>query len=202
MIPSSHSPLGIRRTGPSHWRRASGARPGFSLIELMMVVLVMAVIAMATVPALGPSLQRARLKAAASEVVNALEFARLKAMTTGQETRVVVSSTNETIYVHRYAPAADLFNGGNALAAADVERPVWAYFPHPLVRGADYVIDLSATTRFRGTDVAASTIDTLNPVSFDPLGTPSHAGLVQLILGKQQLAVKLDAATGHVMVSE
>lgn len=167
-----------------------------------MVVLVMAVIAMATVPAIGPSLQRARLKAAASEVVNALEFARLKAMTTGQETRVAVSPTNETIYVHRYAPAADLFNGGNSLAAADVERPVWAYFPHPLIKGSDYVIDLSATTRFGGTDVAASNIDTLNPVSFGPLGAPSHAGLVQLSLGWQQLAVKVDGATGQVTVNE
>ena len=174
---------------------------GLTMIEVMIVVLILSVLAVAGIPALNSSFDHARLTAAAEEVVNALQYAQLKAMTSGLKTRVAVSHTYNAIYVRKYKSPADFFTGGDELGEATVDSEVWEYMEYPLKKGVDYVIDFDVADRFKGVDITWSDYNTLAPVYFDSRGTPSHGGTAWLVLGGQQIAVTLDALTGKVSVS-
>ncbi len=175
---------------------------GFTLIEVGLVVMVMGIIATISLPALNSTLQGNRLRGAADEVVTALEYAQLTAMTSGLKMRVSVSPTLDTIYVRRYETAADLFTGGDELAAGVVESETWEYVEYPLKKGVDYVIDLKGEDRFMGVDITASDFDTLDPAYFDASGIPSHGGTATLALGGSQIIITMDALTGKVSVSD
>jgi len=56
--------------------------PGYSLLEVMVVLALVSVLALAAVPVAAPSFDT-RLDAAAQEVINALRFARIEALRTG-----------------------------------------------------------------------------------------------------------------------
>jgi type II secretory pathway pseudopilin PulG len=182
------------------WRTA-----GFTYVELVIVLLLLGIFAMLGLPALNGAMGDARLSGVAQEVVNALEFAQLTAMTSGRKTRVSISPTFDTIYVSRYKTPADLFGGGDELNAGDVESETWStweYMQYPLNKGTNYVIDLKAEDRFRGVDIATSDFHILNPVYFDTVGGPSHGGTAVLALGDRQMVVTMDALTGKVTVSQ
>ena len=175
---------------------------GFTLSEVIIVVLIIGIITLAGLPALTSSLDHSRLKGAASEVVNALQYAQLSAMSSGQKTRVVIGNLSNRIGVRQYKNSADLFQGGDELAAGDVESGTYEIMQHPLKKGYDYEIILLNEDRFRGVDITASDFDQSNPVDFDTLGVPSHGGTATLALGNQQIVVTLDSLTGKVSVSE
>ncbi len=94
---------------------------GFTLIEIIIVVMVMGIVATISLPALNETLNGNRLRGSADEVVNALEYAQWTAMSAGRETRVVIDDNSERIGLSWYTINADLFSGGDELAAADVE---------------------------------------------------------------------------------
>ncbi|MBW1895793.1 MAG: GspH/FimT family pseudopilin [Deltaproteobacteria bacterium] len=167
------------------------------------MTLILGITAVVALPMLSSSLDEARLSAAASEVVTALEFAQLTAATTGRETRVTIGDAQERIDVRQYKTTADLFTGGDLLAAGDVEGGTYAFMQYPLKKGTDYLILLGDEDRFQGVDITTSDF---NPpgdnVVFDPLGTPSKGGSVTLALGGRQMVVTLDALTGKVTVTD
>ncbi len=173
--------------------------PGFTVVEAVLVAVILGIAAVVALPMLSSSLDEARLSAAASEVVTALEYAQVSAATSGQRTSVAVSSTEETINVRQFKTSADLFNGGDALAAADVEGGTWEHMEYPLKKGGDYSINLKTEDRCKGVDVYVS--DFNFPVYFDTLGTPTKGGTVTLALGGRQMVVTLDALTGKVTVT-
>jgi len=175
---------------------------GFTLIETLIVVSFMGIMAMIGLPALNSSLEDARLRGAVDEVVTALEYAQLTAMTSGLKTRVSVSPTMDTIYVRRYKTPADLFTGGGELTASSVESETWEYMQYPLKKGVDYVINLGNEDRFQGVDITTSDFHLLNPVYFEAPGTPSHGGSATLAFGGSQMVVTMDSLTGKVSVTE
>ena len=129
------------------------SRAAFTLLELLLVLMLLSIFAMLGVPALNSAMGDSRLAGAAQEVVNALEFAQLTAMTTGVKTRVSVSPTANTIYVRKYLTSADLYGGGNTLTAASVEAETWEYMQYPLKKGTDYVIAFNVLSRFKGVTI-------------------------------------------------
>ena len=177
------------------------SRAAFTLLELVIVMMLLGIIAMLGLPVLNSAMGDSRLTGAAQEVVNALEFAQLSAMTTGNKTRVTIEILADKIYVRRYQTSADLFGGGNTLPAASVENETWKYMEYPLKKGTDYVIDFIAESRFKGVDITWSDFHVFNPVYFDALGNPSHGGSNLLVLGNRQKVVTLDAVSGKVTVS-
>ena len=70
-------------------------------------------------PQLSSALVEAKLSGAAEEIVNALEYAQLTAMTSGSKTRVVIGASPDRIAVRQYKTNADLFGGGDELVAGD-----------------------------------------------------------------------------------
>jgi type II secretion system protein H len=175
---------------------------GFTYVELMLVLLLMSIFAMLGLPTFNTAMGDARLSGAAQEVVNALEFAQLTAMTSGRKTRVVIGAPQDRIALRQYRASADLFNGGDTLTAADVENGSFYFMENPMNKGADYNINFPDESRFRGVDITVSDFDLVGPVIFDTLGAPSKGGTVTLALGDHQMVVALDALTGKVIVSQ
>jgi len=171
---------------------------GFTLLELLMVLLIMAIFAMLGWPVLNSAMGDYRLEAAAAEIVNALEFAQLTA-TTGQQTEVTINASTKKIDVKRFKPKADLLDGSSQYAAAEVEDSIFVYLENPMNKGTDYSITFPNESRFSGVDIIASAFD--SPVTFNSSGTPSKGGTVTLSFSGRQKSVTLDALTGRVGVS-
>ena len=152
-------------------------------------------------PQLSSALVEAKLSGAAEEIVNALEYAQLTAMTSGTKTRVVIGAPQNRIALRHYKSSADLFNGGDVLLASDIESGSYEFMQHPLKKGFNYEIFLSNETRFSGIDITLSDFDLGNPLHFDSLGAPSHGGTATLALGARQIVVTLDQLTGKVTMS-
>jgi type II secretory pathway pseudopilin PulG len=191
----------VKNRPPAHWikQRVSS---GFTYFELVIVLLLLSIFAMLGWPALNAAMGDARLSGAAQEVLNALEFAQLTAMTSGRETRVVIGAPQDRIAVRQYQAPADLFNGGDTLAAADVENGTFELMGNPMNKGTDYQIDLPDDSRFQGVDITVSDFNVGDPVIFDTLGAPSKGGTVTLAFGGRQMVVTLDALNGKVTVSQ
>jgi hypothetical protein len=157
---------------------------------------------MGTIPALAQLLRDTRLNSATREVVNALEYARLNAMTTGKKTRAVIGAPDNRIALNQYVTIADLFNGGNVLPATVVETSSLQPVMHPLEKGEPYEIRFDDENRFNGVGISASDFDLADPVVFDSRGIPSKGGAVTVSQDERNLIVTLEAANGRVSVTE
>jgi type II secretory pathway pseudopilin PulG len=175
---------------------------GFAFLEILIVSVLLSIVVMLGWPSLNAALGDYRLSGAAQEIVNALEFAQLTAMTSGSQTRVVIAAPADRIGVRQFDITADLFNGGDTLAEATVENGTFKLMGNPMNKGTDYEIDLPDERRFQGVDITASDFNAGNHVDFDSLGAPSKGGTVTLALGNRQMVVTLDALTGKVSVSQ
>ena len=171
------------------------------MLEMLIVLMILGIVTMMGLPALNTSMGDSRPTGAAQEVVNALEFAQLRA-TAGAQTRVVIGDPANRIAVRQYQASADLFGGGDTLAAAAVEAGTYIFVEYPANKGIDYKIDFANQSRFKGVDITASDFNVGNPVLFNNLGTPSKGGTVTLALGNRQMVVTLDAVVGKVTVSD
>ena len=85
------------------WRRVSC---GFTLVELLVTVAIMAVLAMIAAPQFGPYLANQRVKGTAQELVNDLQFARMESVQRNAAVTVTFSGTGYTVT-----------NGGNTVKA-------------------------------------------------------------------------------------
>jgi prepilin-type N-terminal cleavage/methylation domain-containing protein len=190
-----------KRSGYCEERRRRAPK-GMTLIELAIVLVIVSIVAVAGVPMVGPLVSQAKLAGAAEEVVTALEYAQLIAMTSGRKTRVVIGASADKIGVRQYEVSGDLFGSGDHLSEGAVEGGSYEFMQYPMKRGSNYEIFLNSEDRFAGVDITQSDFDNATPVYFDAVGSPSHGGTVTLALGNSQKVVSLDAFTGKVTVSD
>jgi prepilin-type N-terminal cleavage/methylation domain-containing protein len=186
---------------PLAYSRSRSFPAGFTFIELLIVLLLLAITAMLAWPTLDSAVGDSRLSGAAEETVNALQYAQLTAMTSGRKTQVVIAAPEDRIAVRPYRAPADLFGGGDELIAGDVESGTYELMQYPLKKGSNYLINLSDEDRFRGVDITTSDFNVGDPVFFDTLGSPSKGGSATLALGGRQMVVNLDSLTGKVTVN-
>ena len=172
---------------------------GFTMAEVMVVVLIMGIVTLVGLPLLTNSMDHYRLKGAAEEVVNAFRYAQSTAMTSGRKTRVEHNIASNKIRVFQFETQADLVMGGNELVAAGVETGSYQLMEHPLKKGKVYQVILH--NQYKGALMTLTDCDETDPVYFDMLGIPSHGGSVTLTLGSQQMVVTLDALTGKASVN-
>jgi general secretion pathway protein H len=85
-MPVSHRQARLRFPRPSPPRRGhDGPAPGFTLVELMVVLVIAAALAAVAVPNFLPAINASRMRAAANDVASALRHARGQALSRGQE---------------------------------------------------------------------------------------------------------------------
>jgi len=175
---------------------------GFTLLETLIVLLVLGIVAMVSLPALHGALEDSHLSGAASEVVNALEFAQLTAVSSGSKTRVTIDADTDTILVEQFMPAVGLLGNETQLNESDVEGGIFVVMGNPLNRGTDYNISFAGANQFAGADITSVAFGTGNLVVFDPQGAPSDGGAVSLTVGSRQVVVNLDSLSGKVSLTD
>ena len=175
---------------------------GFTLLEALIVLLLLAIVAMVSLPALNGALEHSHLSGAANEVVNALEFAQLTAVSSGSKTRVTINAGTDTILVEQFMPSVSLLGNEGQLSESDVEGGTFVVMGNPLNRGTDYNISLASGNQFGGADITSVAFGAGNWVVFDPQGAPSNGGAVSLTANGRQMLVNLDSLSGKVSLSD
>lgn len=109
-VPPQRRPLPLSGRGLEVVSRADvGAPRGFSLLEVMIVVVILGVLAAIALPDLTPAIHNARLRASMDEVASFLERARRDARASGRCTRVRAASPQQLVLEER--THGDCFTG-------------------------------------------------------------------------------------------
>ena len=182
------------------WQKYSAS--GFTLLEALIVLLLLGIVTMVSLPALNGALEDSHLSGAASQVVNALEFAQLTAVCSGSKTRVTINSNTDTILVEQFMPAVGLLGNETQLNESDVEGGIFVVMGNPLNRGTDYNISFAGANQFGSADITSVAFGAGNWVVFDTQGAPSGGGAVSLTVDGRQVVVNLDSLSGKVSLTD
>jgi len=142
----------------------SNTRTGFSLIELVLVIVIVGVVGAIATPRYTSSLMRYRVDRAARQVVADLGFARMDARIGGAPLTVVFSTTTDTYQM---------------VGVTDLNNP-----------GIDYTVDLSRSPYYA--QIVQANLGGDNQVIFDGFGAVDSGGTVVIQVGQTQKTVVLD----------
>jgi len=153
---------------------APGQRHGFSIVELLMVLLIMSIVAATATPSFYRSLRYHELESAARRLKLDLEQARHAARVNSQAQSLTFS--NATTYT--------LSSGVESLKSP----------------GQTYTVDLASTPY----ELDGVTINFGGPttVSFDGYGNASVGGTIVLALGDRTRTVTLNSTTGQITITD
>ena len=184
------------------------SRGGFSLLELVIVIMVLGIAGGMAVPLFSQALNHTKVDAAAEAVAGALQFAQLRALNSQQEMRVSFDPGIERLRVemnantklsHLQNPSKDV------ISAADVDTSnSWKDVPHPLESAGgsrSYTIRFSDEPAYRGVDLFSASFNGASAIRFLPTGLPDAGGTVVLRFGGLQRTVTVKATTGAVSIS-
>ena len=153
-------------------------RQGFTTIELMIVVLIMAILASVAVPAFGRTHVQITLQVAADHLASALRYAQSMAVNDCGRYAVVPSVKDNSFYVAN-AEASSL----------------------PVVNPAmmqPYRVSFEGHRLFDGVVLTAMSFS--SPIEFDYLGSTVSGGWIELRIGDERIRVEVQAITGRVSV--
>ncbi|MCP4379485.1 MAG: prepilin-type N-terminal cleavage/methylation domain-containing protein [bacterium] len=155
-------------------RRLNRCGCGFSLLELVVVVAIMAIFAAVVTPRYGQAIARYRTAAAARKVATDLTFARRRAK---------ISSTSQAVNFNIANDAYQL------PGVADMRTSA-----------TDYSVALSSSP-YQAKIVSAD-FDGNAAVTFDGYGVPDSGGTVVVSVGSYSKTILLDADSGKAEVQE
>jgi type II secretory pathway pseudopilin PulG len=179
-----------------------GSGAGFTLLDLLIVVAVLSILAMAVAPSIGPMLAEARLSRAASDVALALDFARYRSISTGGDSKVEINAPAGSISVLEFQVSADVLTGATVLAESVVENGTLQPVMHPVNRGLPYVIDLAQASWFTPVNIGMVDFGGSTAVTFRAMGIPSAPGMIQLTLGERERTIEVTPGSGTTVISE
>jgi len=156
-------------------RRAMVTGGGFSLVEVLIMVLVIGISAMVVVPLLGSG-DYSIARAGARRVASDLQYAQDTAIATQKDITVTFDVDNETYL---------LSNESGVLI-------------HPITGNA-YTTDFTVDNELSQLDIVTASGG--GSIMFDPTGTPSATGTVVLRAGVSTFNVTVSAITGTVSVT-
>lgn len=177
-------------------KRQNKQKHGFTLVELILVVLILAIAAMVAVPAFS-SASDLQVRATANRIAGDLDFVRGLAITRQQNYAIVFDPVGESYDIR---------------AAGGDESTV---ITNPL-DGRDFAVDLTADSSVGGVNIVSTVFDGTadNAITFDYLGTPyagNDAGLGSRLAaegiitlrsrdGSFELQIKVEPVTGTVTI--
>lgn len=178
---------------------------GFTLLELVIVVLVLGILVTLATPMLATATREVRLDAATAEVVAALAFARNAAAGSQTQAKITFDAGNETVAVLLLdisKTVQELNKGKDEANANQMEDDgTFRAPPHPLNPDADYTVDLGAGSVLGPVDVVSASFGGATEVTFYPTGVVSAGGAAVIARGGMQRTINVDALTGQVTVN-
>ncbi len=145
---------------------------GFTLIEVVIVVLILGIVATVAVPGMNDFFTEEKINAAADSVVTAVYYARNMSITTGVNHRVTFDTDLDSFSV-------EIYTGGTP------PDETFATVENPLTK-RDYDVAFDATTHVDGVDITAAVFGTDEFVRFDNMGAPIQVGSVVILYGGRQ----------------
>jgi len=159
--------------------RLRRARGGFTIIEILIVVVILAIAAMTAIPMLS-SAGSIQVRSVANMIAADLEYAKSLAITKGQKFSVVFDTSADSYEI--------VDESGTTIL-------------HP-VKKDYYVIDLQDEGLDKA-DITGAVFGGTDPsrVEFDYLGSPDDGGTVTVQGGKTTLTISVEAVTGYITVT-
>ena len=162
---------------------ARGTRDGYTLLEMMVVLVVMAIAGTMALAVVSEVDRSERPNRAAKEMVTALRYARMLAMTTG---KVCGVQTNTTAGVNQF-----LVYRVDVVGATSTQVTV----NEPMGAGGVYAVALGTQSELAGTTMVVTPAGTggVTKFSYDTLGTAGVTGTVQFVYGGRSKTVTIPA---------
>jgi len=175
----TYLPQGLRspHDGPEDGPAVRCAARGFTLIEILIVIVILAIAAMTAIPMMG-SAASVQIRSAGNMIAADLEYAKSLAISKGQNFSVVFDEVAESYSI--------VDQDGNTIS-------------HPVKKGFDYVIDFENEGLGR-VEIADADFDGASQVQFDYLGSPDKGGTVHLQAGDMSATVSVEPVTGYITV--
>jgi prepilin-type N-terminal cleavage/methylation domain-containing protein len=165
------------------WKNRNNPTPGFTLLELIVVMLILAIAAAMVIPAaVGTTSQQAQ--AAARMVMADLEYAQNYAITTQCETTA------------SFDPAGNAY----LLTYKDPVSNQSVTLKHPITHN-DYRVDFDTAAGFGRTALSSVDFGGTSAVVFNALGAPDHDGALTVTAGAHAYRVTVAPVTGRVTVN-
>lgn len=152
---------------------------GFTIIEILIVVVILAIAAMTAIPMMS-SAGSVQVRSVSNMIAADLEYAKSLAITKGQDFTVVFDT------------------GGDSYRIEDQSGSTIA---HPVKKGFDYVIDLQDEGLDKA-DIAGADFAGTSEVTFDYLGSPDNGGTVSVQGGGRTVTISVEAVTGYITVTD
>ena len=167
-------------------KRPMSARYGFTLIEIIVVVVILAIAAMLAVPMLGTAADM-QLRAAGNMIAADMEYARSMAISRQQNYSVVFSSANNSYKVR---------DGAGAVVV------------HPLNSAKDLSVVFGDDSRLDKVDIISANFDGSadETITFDYLGSPFSSvgalmiGTISLTADGFPMTITVEPVTGYVTI--
>lgn len=159
-------------------RRPCGWSRGFTIVELLIVVVILSIVALTAIPMMS-SAASIQIRSAANIIAADIEYARSMAISRGQNHKVVFDKDTDSYKL------VDL-NG--------------VTIQHPVKKGFPYVMNFRNESRLSRVDITSATFGGDQTVVFDCLGSPDSGGTVTLQAGGISTTITVEPVTGFVSI--
>ncbi len=153
--------------------------PGFTLIELVMVLLLLGIVLLAGFPLVRSTLDRTRLDAACEELAAAVRYAQSLSMQEGVSYGVAFDSALNQVRCYQKSTSATILDPID-------KKP--------------YVVDFGAEERLKGVMLLSASFGGAGFLEFDSLGEIPAGGTAVLQYSGLTRTVRVDAPTGKVVI--
>ncbi|MBN1973574.1 MAG: GspH/FimT family pseudopilin [Sedimentisphaerales bacterium] len=151
---------------------------GFTLIEIIIVVVILSIAALAAIPLMS-SAAGVQIRSATNLIAADLEYAKSMAISRGQYFYVVFNE------------------GTNSYQIEDQNNNI---IQHPVKKGFPYVMNFTEEKRLNKVDITGVSF-TDDKVRFDCLGSPDNGGTITLESDGTTATITMEPITGYISIS-